>query len=398
MDTRKVYTESEQFDQEFLQSFQELDSGYELAERLINKRIVAKKESVTIDHLGFTFPLSSLRHCHKAGFAGFTSKSQPYFPLPPKVDVLEGKDAEEIQAHLLHVKSQLAEFYVETLKVFVDHVLGFSVEAPRGKGFHGYKDSMTMRSSNGVEVGFIGIGGQNDTAYFQITGQGCKHLFSKSSPFRIHHWLHTVLGITHLSRIDLASDDYDGNFDCDYAETAYLDGAFRTGKGGKMPVIKPCHEYVYNEKRQKVFDVEMIAIGKRTSPVYWRIYNKKLEQGLDDENLSWYRNEVELKKWNVDCLLDVDAAFAGICAFAQSMEKTQGIRTKSMTKAKVACLDVASRVKWFRHSAGKALGDILEAFEGDLEKAFGLLLPDDTGQKLGIPPTYQKLINHVTEI
>jgi len=93
----------------------------------------------------------------------------------------------------------------------------------RGRGLHGYKDSMTILA-NGIEVGYVGIGGQRDTVYFQISGQGCKYLFTYTTPFVIHHWLAKVFSCTRLSRIDLAFDDYDNNFNCDYAEKAYRDG------------------------------------------------------------------------------------------------------------------------------------------------------------------------------
>ena len=370
-----------------------------LADHLINKRVVAKSDSVIIDHLSFSFRLSELRHCHKAGFSGRTSKNQNLFPLPPKVQSSEGKTLEEIESHRRVIESQKLDFYEKSLKVFVSHVLGFELSAPRDKGFHGYINSLTLKTVTGVDVGFVGIGGQNDTVFIQISGAGCKHLFDYTSKFVLHHWLNTVLSISYLSRIDLAKDDYDGNFDCDYAHRAYIDGAFRTGKGGKMPVFKDASEYVYDNDLQKIFDVEMVCVGKRTSPIYWRVYNKKLEQKLHKEDLIWYRSEAELKKWTVDALLDVDAVFAGLNVFSQSMENTQGVRTKSMSKSKEACIELASRVRWFRHAAGRALGDILELVEGDISKAIGLLLPDKAiGEKLGIPPTYKNLISHVLEI
>jgi phage replication initiation protein len=371
-----------------------------LADRMLDNRYkrTDKKQSVIIDHLAFSFPLASLRHCHRAGFAATTSKKQTLFPLPPKVDCLEGKTLEQIERNRLAIEAQKIEFFEKTLHVFVRFVLGFELSAPRGKGFHGYTESLTMKTQNGVDVGFIGIGGQRDTVYIQISGTGCKYLFSQCTNFVLHHWLNTVLSVSHLSRIDLAKDDYDDNFDCRYAEMAYRDDFFRTGKGGKMPVIKPCDEYVYAKDGSRLFDVEMVCIGKRTSPVYWRIYNKKLEQKIDDNELSWYRSEVELKKWSVDTLLDVDAAFAGINKFAQSMMDVDGVRTKSMTKAKVACLELASRVRWYRHVAGRALGDVLKLVDGDISTAIGLLLPDNVvGERLGIPPSYKKLINHVLE-
>jgi len=365
-----------------------------LAARLIDKSCKVKKDAVIVDHLAFSFKLSSLRHCHKAGFAGTTSKKQTFFPLPPKIENSDGKTLDEIEEHLLSVKAQLSEFYVKTLKIFIEHALGFYITTPRGQGFHGYTDSLTMRTENGIEVGFVGIGGQNDTAYIQISGTGCKYLFSKTSPFVLHHWLNTVLGISFLSRIDLAKDDYDNIYNCEYAVNAYKDGIFRTGKGGRMPVLKLCDEFIFDEKGGRVFDVEMICVGKRTSPVFWRIYNKKLEQKIDDARLNWYRSEVELKKWTVDCLLNADLAFAGINGFAQTMSVVEGVRTKSMTKAKEACLTLASRVRWYRQVAGSALNEIIELVNGDISKAFGLLLPDDNsvGEKLGIPPAYKDLL------
>ena len=143
----------------------------------------------------------------------------------------------------------------------------------------------------------------------------------------------------------------------------------------------------------------MLCIGKRTSPVFWRIYNKKLEQKINDSRLSWYRSEVELKKWSVDSLLNPDASFAGINGFARSMSEVNGVRTKSMTKTKTACLALASRVRWYRQSAGRALNDVLKLVNGDISKAIGLLLPDKViGEKLGIPPIYKNLISHVLEI
>jgi len=369
-----------------------------LADRLIHKSCIVKKDAVKVDHLAFSFPLSSLRHCHRAGFAGTTAKKQHIFPLPPKIKDIESKKIDELELHRLQVSNQLSEFYTKTLKVFIEHVLGFYIEVPRGKGFHGYTDSLTMRTETGIEVGFVGMGGQNDTAYIQISGTGCKYLFSQTTPFVLHHRLNTVLSINFLSRIDLAKDDYDNVFNCEYAATAYKDGIFRTGKGGRMPVIKLCDEFIFDENGGRVFDVEMVCVGKRTSPVFWRVYNKKLEQKIDDDRLSWYRSEVELKKWSVDALLNADLAFAGINGFSQSLSTVEGVRTKSMNKTKEACLSLVSRVRWYRHAAGRALNDVLELVNGDISKAFGLLLPDKfINETLGIPPTHKELLNHVLE-
>lgn len=356
-----------------------------------------KFDAIKIDHLAFAFPISELRQCRKSGQVGKTFRTQVQYPNLPEFKACHSIDLEELEKHKNQTTEQLKDFYEQTLKVWVNDVLGFEMSPMRGRGLHGYKDSMTLRA-NGVDVGFIGLGGQRDTIYFQISGTGCKSLFHHTTPFIIHHWLSKVFTVTKLSRIDLAFDDFDNNFNCNYAESSYKDGWFRTSNRGQSPSINPNHKYTYDENLNKVYSQEMICVGSRTSLIYWRIYNKKLEQGIKQDDLTWYRSEAELKKWSVDCLLNLAATFAGLCPFSASINLEKGIKTKSMSKTKEVCLDIAARVRHVRRSAGKALGDILEVLEGDIQQTMGLILPDDTGGKLGIPPTYKHLINQVIEV
>ena len=356
-----------------------------------------KSEAIKIDHLAFSFPLANLRHCRRAGFAGKTTRTQNFFPEVPQPKSFISGDIEEYERYKEQVRKQLAEYYSDVLKRFTDQVLGFELSPMRGRGLHGYKDSMTIKA-NGIEVGYVGIGGQRDTVYFQISGTGCKYLFAHISAFALHHWLSKVLTVTKLSRIDLAYDDFDSNFDCAFASKAYKDGFFSSGQGGRPPVFGVHHKFRYDANGAVIFDAEMISVGQRTSNVYWRVYNKKLEQGIENDDLSWYRNEVELKKWDVDVLLNPAAAFAGLCPFAAQLDLDKGVKTRAMTKAKEACLELASRARHVRRSAGKALHDILEIFQGDIQKTIGVILPEEKATTLGIPPTYQKLIDQVIEV
>ncbi|WP_281188619.1 hypothetical protein [Vibrio harveyi] len=87
---------------------------------------------------------------------------------------------------------------------------------------------MKLTSANGEDFcGFVGIGGNNDTVHFQINGKGCKHVFARRAPWSLHDWLTNVLGVQTLARVDLAYDDYDGIFDCEYARTAPTEGSHR---------------------------------------------------------------------------------------------------------------------------------------------------------------------------
>ncbi|PCI54398.1 MAG: phage replication protein [Gammaproteobacteria bacterium] len=381
-----------------------------------------KSNNIKIDHLAFTLPISALRHCRKAGAANTATKiitgtkksffsdkevtqtklvkSHGIWPQPPVIKSVQTVGIDEYEAHKKHVDNQMRDFYEKTLIIWVNEVLGFELSPMRGKGFQGYKDSMTLRSF-GKDIGFVAIGGQRETIHFQISGTGCKSLFEHTTPFVLHHWLSKVFSITKLRRVDLCFDDFDNNFNCDYAEKAYIDGFFRTSNRGPSPQAEPRNKYTYETKLNKllkVFTQEMFCVGSRTSAIYWRIYDKKLEQGIKEDDLTWYRSEAELKKWDIDCLLNLGATFAGLCPFSASIDLDKGIKTKAMSKAKEVCLDVAARVRHVRRSAGKALGDILEIFQGDIEHTMGLILPEETGGKLGIPSTYQQLINTVIEV
>lgn len=373
----------------------------ELAAKLIERRQARTRKNsdnqVTIDHLAFTFKLADLRYCSRAGFAGRTRETQTLFPKQPDIKsnlnttgLTPDEIDKKIESEKRRVQVLIADFYISTLRVFCREILGFELSAPRDKGFHGYQNSMSLLTLEGNQIGFVGIGGQRDTCYVQISGEGCKHLWSYTTPFVVHHWLSNVLQIRYIARTDLAYDCYDGNFDCKYAEHAFFDNGFARSGGGRSPTMSPRHSVNING----VYDVEMVTFGKRTSPVFWRIYNKKLEQGIQEDSLVWYRNEVELKKYPVEILLDPDSAFAGLCKFAQSMINADGVHTTVSPRASSAATDLASRARWVRRMCGKAMADILEITGGDIEQVLGLLIPEHhiTGKSLDIPNTYKQIL------
>jgi len=378
------------------------------ATRLLETR-VKSSQNIKVDFLAFTISLPQLRHCHKSEILNLPVKhgkktdichAKSPFPAPPVVKNTQVLNLDDIEKERVRIQGELQDFYETCLKAFVSRVLGFELSLPSDKGFFGYSNSMNLLTSDGVVAGFVAIGGQNNTAYIQITGSGCKHLLAHIDLYKLHYWLSIVLGITKLSRIDLARDDYDNNFNCEYALAAYKDGFFRVGKACRPLSCHPDNIFTYDDKFNHIYSQEMLRVGKRTSQIYWRIYNKKLEQNIDDDSLSWYRSEVELKKWSVDALLNVDDVFAGLNEFSKSLSDCKGVVTRFKSESQEAALDLISRVRHFRRSAGKALADLLEFSGGDMETAIGYLLPDEVTEtvgKMGIPPTYRKLIDHVLE-
>jgi len=395
----------------------------ELARELVKS---PSSEYIKIDHLAFSFKLSALRHCHEFakihGFVNtqtdtkidfFGNKSPVYhaiqrtstYPEIPSISSYKSSTGNSFEKYKNNVVNVLNGFYEETLQMWVRDVLGMKINPMSGKGFMGYKDSAAIceDKEKGVQLGFMGIGGQSDTVYFQISGTGCKHLFTHISTFKLHHWLTKGLNVTKLGRIDLAYDDFDGNFSCAYAEDAYRDDFFRTNPNCRSPKAVPRPEYDYIDGK-KVFSQDMFCVGSRTSAIYWRIYDKWLEQFNrgDTEHFAWYRSEAELKKWDVDCLLNVSATFAGLCPYAAQLDLGRGVKTQKITcqkdKTEDAALMLAGNIKHVRNFCSRALGDILEAFDGDIERTLGVILKEETGGKFGLPPTYRQLIETCTRI
>lgn len=350
---------------------------------------------VHVDWLAFTFKLKDLRHCEKAGFMGFTSKTQPYFPKAPKIErqlVNEGQSYEDYRAYVDFVMRQYLE---ECLRVFVTKVLGLAMSAPLDKSFQFYENSFNLLSPTGEAFcGRIGIGGNNDTVHFTINGTGCKHMLANRSLFSLYHWLNNVLQITTLARIDLAFDDFHGLFDCKYALTAAYEGAFKPSVRGKNPKVKEDFEYELLADGSRKYIKEQVSVGSRQSQIYWRIYNKALEQNLEDTSITWYRSEVELKRWDVEVLRNIEGAFAAINQYAASIESSEPFDTKP-TPQKRAALDLLSSTHWLRRQWGRVVSDLIELYDGDSLKVVETIARGDP--RLGFPSTYNQLVNTILE-
>lgn len=370
-------------------------------------------EQVKIDYLTFTFPLSQLKNCHKAlgepvpnGVAKEVRRNKeksllqrcvraPRFPTPPVFNPTIAINNEQMSDYNDAFRYVYINYLEDCLRIFTNRVLGLSLSAPRGLGFQFYSDSMKLTTATGEDFcGFVGIGGNNDTVHFQINGTGCKHMFSKMQPWALHDWLTNVLGVTTLARVDLAYDDFDGLFDCEYARKAWMDNAFRTNARGRGPSLTPGHSIQSMDGGIPVYSKEQYSIGSRTSRVYWRIYNKALEQNLDETGLIWYRSEVELKKWNIDVLLNPSGAFAAICAFSASIATSKPFNTKPQP-TKRAALDVLASAYWMRRQYGKILNSLIEFHDGDIETVIGSLVRDNL--KFTFPDTHGKLVKHILE-
>ncbi|PWI34148.1 replication initiation factor family protein [Vibrio albus] len=350
-----------------------------------------EESPVTIDYLCFTVKLKDFRHCRRESpYSGI------HFPTEPQFDSHQAKTTEEIDAYNRYFRSVYEDYIQETVRRFITHVLGFNYSAPRDRGFQFYENSFALTSGDGDDFcGQVGIGGNNDTIHFQINGHGCKHLFMSRSCRYVHHWLNTVLGVKFLARIDLAFDDHDDVHTCKAAELAARDDGFRSAVRGRSPKIGLAHEYVYDQKTQeKIYVREQVNVGSRQSNIYWRVYNKKLEQNIEAENFSWYRSEVELKRWDVDALLNPVGTFKGLCPYASSLisDEIAPVTASRKGKKRVA-LDLLSSAYWMKRQYGKTLNALVEYYKGDLEKVVSSLVRD--GTRFTFPDTHNRLMHEI---
>ncbi|MCC2604101.1 replication initiation factor domain-containing protein [Planctobacterium marinum] len=342
-------------------------------------------DTLFVDHLAFTVPVADFRHLNRAGKE--STKRNQWVRLPQPL-FRKAKTQEAKEALIRDYQAKFREVCYQRCHQFIEKILNLKVGHPRNKGLHGYNESRRLYDPTGkIEVGFLAYGGNNDTVYIQISGTGCQHTFAKIRPFVLHFWLSKVLSIIRLSRIDIAYDDFTGNFGTKYAESAYADNGFNNPKGGRTPQLD-----IRRPRTSKELFGDTVYVGSRKSPVYWRIYDKSLEQGVPGK--TWYRTEVELKKVSVAVLEDLPAAFAALCAFSASYkEQISADRLQRVRLAQVKTrLEFAGKIRWARRQVGKLLTDVAEHFNGDIERAY-TIIARETGGKFSLPDTYKHLLN-----
>ncbi len=108
----------------------------------------------------------------------------------------------------------------------------------------------------------------------------------------------------------------------------------------------------------------------------------------------WFRNEVELKDFPIDVLLDISGYFAGICDFSASIVASCPVKviTKVFNRSRYS-----RRAKWARRQVGRTLADLAKYFDGDIEKVFGLLVSSEhQDSEFSLPDIHQKLLKEIT--
>ncbi|MDX7990795.1 replication initiation factor domain-containing protein [Xenorhabdus littoralis] len=364
--------------------------------------------TVIIDYLAFSAPISCMKEVHTFQEKGHEWRKYQF--LPSYRQYQHGRFADTLTADytalpdmggmftasikdLNHKAEQYNKALLSCLHArlrrFMAAVFGLFIGPARGTGGFAYQDSAVLYSEDGgnEHFGMIYWGGNNGTFYVQIGGKGCAHVMSGTTPAKLHQWFEH-LDITSLKRLDLATDDYDGVFTCHQALAAYKDDAFYGGMGPK-PKLGTAYEIDTNGCYTK----EIVNVGSRQSKVYWRVYNKALEQKVSG---TWYRSEAELKGVNTNVLKDIQGTYTGLCAYAASINPAKPKKIGVLEGRKAADA-IEAKVNWLRKQASSTIAKVIHFFEGDVQAALSMIVREDhisdLNLKLDLPPIYQTLIN-----
>lgn len=373
------------------------------------------ERTVKIDYLAATIPLSSMKFLETFDEKGHEWRKYGVLPVYGSIlgknsfkerisngyycpDLTEfpsiySPSKEEVEHRISVYETALNAAYMHRLKLWINSAFGLVIGQERDRGGYGYFYSAPLYSDDGgyALLGMIYWGGNNNTFYFQIDGHGCEHVFQGTTPKKIYKWLHH-LQVTQLRRLDLCTDDFDGVFTVESAQLAHKDDAFYGGMGPR-PSYEPRVKFDGNGNPI----LEQFNVGSRTSRVYWRIYNKALEQKVDD---IWYRSEVELKHVPIEVLLDIAGTYTSLCDYSASINPSPrrpiNIFKPHLGDVVVAINHFESDVRWIRKQGSKTIARIFSQLGCDYEALFSAIVrPEhlsDESIRFDTPLVYQNLV------
>lgn len=200
---------------------------------------------------------------------------------------------------------------------FVDElckVVPFLEYTARGYGYSGYTTSIALHR-DGQACGLVAWGGANAGVYVSLTGKGMFNVNYLS----LYQLLDTVT-YPRITRVDLAFDSHDGEYNFEWCKHQYLDDGFNAG--GRNP---SCAVYMSGGSivdDQIEFDGgRTFVVGKRQNGKMFRGYEKGKQligqggaytEAIED----WFRLEVEVhntkRKIPLEVLLKPAEYMAGL--------------------------------------------------------------------------------------
>ena len=177
-------------------------------------------------------------------------------------------------------------------------------------GFHQFENGLRfwhVRDGTCINLGRLDWGGdkRDGRARLELTGNGC----AKVVDWELLRGQIEQLGEVKLTRVDLAVDCLEGEYDVDDAVSWYQANDFRADASG----VTPRHSLVGDWLDPEHKHGRTVEIGRRENGKMCRVYEKGRQLG--DQSSAWVRFEVELRNNDRDLPLDIltepDKYFAG---------------------------------------------------------------------------------------
>lgn len=230
-----------------------------------------------------------------------------------------------------------------------------------------YSWRFSLMDPRGEIVGLIEFGGLNTiredgtrTARLELTGGGCRLYETSSGCDHAQRWsqLASLLGVcdARLTRVDIAADDFKGNWPVSWAIDQYNAGQFdRRGQRPKARLIDDM-----GNNTGKTF-----YVGSRKSENQLRVYEKGKEQG--DKDSPWVRYEGEFHASNrrelpLEMLTDPAPYLVGAYPV---LEFVDGIGQRLRIATEQLLANCKRAVMHFRHQYGPMVNALLHASGGD---------------------------------
>lgn len=270
----------------------------------------------------------------------------------------EGTVAPEVAAHL-------AAYYFGEL---------FQLGDRRRGQFYAWR--FDLLDESGEKVGQVECGGVHTyrqdgtvTARVELTGAGCRMYQTSSGCDHAQRWslLASLLGLTgaRITRIDIAADDFKGQYPIAWALEQYENGNF--DKRGQRPKARLIDDM--GNGTGKTF-----YVGRRGSENQLRCYEKGKEQG--DPESPWMRYEGEFhasirRELPLEMLTDPAAYLIGAYPV---LEFVEGVGERLRIAAAELAANVERAVRQFRRIYGPMMNAMLHASGGDVDTLSRLVL------------------------
>ena len=181
------------------------------------------------------------------------------------------------------------ERWIEQMNQQLIPLFGFGITCPQDKGFYGYTDSFMLGNNWGVVA--TGGSSQEGTVLVSLNGQGCA-LAQTGWEAKLQRFLQTQVTSPRLTRVDIAYDDYEGQF--------------FTPETARAECQKQSQSAFYTQGRHPLWELagnwdsptgeKTLYVGSRHSDKRLRIYTKGRQLG--DPTSPWIRSELVLKHSN----------------------------------------------------------------------------------------------------